>query len=134
MPTPHHTAPPPDTVRLDKWLWAARFFKTRSAATDAVIGGKAMVNDNPAKPARLLTIGDTVTLRIPPFTWTVTVTALGERRGSAAVAATLYQESEASRAARERQAAQLRDAPGPIFMEGKPSKQDRRRLDKWRGR
>ncbi len=121
-------------IRLDKWLWAARFFKTRSAATAAVSGGKVEVNDEPAKPARQVTIGDTVRVRLPPYTWSVTVTGIGERRGTTAQAAALYLESDASRAERERTAAQLRDAPLLRFDDGKPGKRDRRTLRRLKGR
>jgi ribosome-associated heat shock protein Hsp15 len=124
----------PTAVRLDKWLWAARFYKTRSAATEAVHGGKVEVNGDAAKPARQVVPGDTVTVRIPPFTTTVVVTGIAERRGSAAVAATLYEETPDSQAARARHAQLLRDAPLLRFDEGKPSKRDRRRLDRLRGR
>lgn len=125
---------PPATTRIDKWLWAARFFKTRSAATAAVTGGKVEVNGDPAKPARTVTVGDTVEVRVPPYTWTVEVTGIGERRGSASQAAILFRETEASRTARERQAQQLRDAPLLRFDEGKPGKRDRRTIRRLRGR
>ena len=121
------------TVRLDKWLWAARFYKTRSAATAAVAGGKIEVNDGPAKPARLVAIGDTIRIRNAPFEWIVTVTGIGERRGSAEAAAGLYQETEASRIARERHAQQLRDAPLLRFDQGKPGKRDRRTIRRLKG-
>jgi len=121
-------------VRLDKWLWAARFFKTRSAATEAVQGGKIEVNGDAAKPARPVQAGDTIRIRLAPHEWTVVVTGIAERRGSAAVAATLYQETDASRAARERQQELLRMAPGFEFAEGKPSKRDRRVMDRFRGK
>ncbi len=124
----------PAAIRIDKWLWAARFFKTRSAATAAVSGGKVEVNEEPAKPARHVTIGDTVRVRQPPFTWTVTVTGIGERRGTTAQAAALFTESDASRAERERTAAQLRDAPLLRFDDGKPGKRDRRTLRRLKGR
>lgn len=123
-----------DSVRLDKWLWAARFFKTRSAATEAVQGGKVSVNGTAAKPARAVTPGDVIEVRIAPFTWTLTVTGLAERRGSADHAATLYTETPASRAARDRHAQQLRDAPMLRPDGGKPTKRDRRAIDKWKGR
>lgn len=125
---------PPDRVRLDKWLWAARFFKTRSAATAAVAGGKVEVNGDAAKPARTIQVGDTIRLRLAPYEWELAVTGLGERRGSADVAATLYREHDASRTARDRQREQLRLAPNVEFESGRPSKRDRRALDKWRGR
>jgi ribosome-associated heat shock protein Hsp15 len=121
-------------VRLDKWLWAARFFKTRSAATEAVQGGKAEVNDEAAKPARLVRAGDVIRLRLPPYEYTLVVSGLAERRGSAGVAATLYTETDASRLQRERLQESLRLAPGFAFEGGKPSKRDRRAFEKVRGK
>lgn len=121
-------------VRLDKWLWAARFYKTRSAATEAIAGGKVTVNGDGAKPARPVQSGDTIRIRLAPYEHTVVVTALAERRGSAAVAAGLYQETAASRATRQRQHELLKIAPGFEFPEGKPSKKDRRAFEKVRGK
>lgn len=121
-------------VRLDKWLWAARFYKTRSAATDAVNGGKIEVNGEGAKPARPVQPGDTIRIRLAPYEQIVKVTGLAERRGSAAVAAGLYRETDASRAARERLREQLRMAPNLEFTAGKPSKKDRRAFEKFRGK
>ena len=126
--------PSTEKVRLDKWLWAARFFKTRSAATEAVAGGKVEVNDDAAKPARLVGPGDRVRIRIAPYQWDLVVTATADRRGSAAAAALLYTETDASRDARLRHAEQLRLAPNLEFGSGKPSKKDRRTLGKLRGR
>ena len=123
-----------EKVRLDKWLWAARFFKTRSAATEAVHGGKIEVNGDGAKPAHPVKAGDTLRIRQPPYEFVVVVTGTGDRRGSAAVAATLYEETEASRTARERQRELLRLAPSFEFTEGKPSKKDRRAFEKLRGK
>ncbi|MGH7593651.1 MAG: RNA-binding S4 domain-containing protein [Gemmatimonadales bacterium] len=125
---------PDDTVRLDKWLWAARFFKTRSTATEAVHGGKVEVNGQRPKPAHLVRFGDTIRLRLAPYDHVVVVTGIAERRGSAAAAAALFQETAASLAARERLREQLRLAPSPEFTAGKPTKQDRRALEKVRGR
>jgi ribosome-associated heat shock protein Hsp15 len=119
-----------DKVRIDKWLWAARFFKTRSAATDAVHGGKVEVNGDTAKPARTIQPGDTVRVRLPPYEHTVVITGLGERRGSATAAASLYEETAASRLTRERVRDQLRMAPNLEFTAGKPSKKDRRAIEK----
>jgi ribosome-associated heat shock protein Hsp15 len=119
-----------DKVRIDKWLWAARFFKTRSAATDAVHGGKVEVNGDTAKPARTIQPGDTVRVRLPPYEHTVVITGLGERRGSATAAASLYEETAASRLTRERVRDQLRMAPNLEFTSGKPSKKDRRAIEK----
>jgi ribosome-associated heat shock protein Hsp15 len=128
--SPHE---PLTRVRLDKWLWAARFFKTRSAATEAVHGGKVEVNGEPAKAARMLVPGDTVRLRLPPAEYVLLVIGLGDRRGSAEAAAKLYQETPASRDARERMAEQLRLAPDFGFGSGKPDKKQRREIRKWKG-
>lgn len=122
-----------DRVRLDKWLWAARFFKTRSLATEAVSGGKVEVNGEHAKPAKAIKPGDEVRLRLGPYEHILIVRALADRRGPATVAQTLYDETEASRQARERLAEQLRLAPGPFVYEekGRPTKKDRRELSRF---
>ena len=125
---------PAEHTRLDKWLWAARFHKTRSAATEAVVGGKVDVNGETAKPARAVHPGDTIRVRVAPYEHTVVVTAIADRRGSAAVAPTLYRETEASRLARERHHHMLKIAPGFDSAAGKPSKRDRRAMDKFRGK
>jgi len=124
----------PERARLDKWLWAARFFKTRSAATEAVAGGKVEVNGEHPKPARMVQPGNEIRVRLGPFEHIVVVTAVAERRGTAAQAARLFQETPASLAARERHAELLRLAPNLEFDQGKPNKKDRRALDKLRGR
>ena len=117
----------PDETRIDKWLWAARFFKTRSQATDAVTGGKVEVNGESAKPSKIVKAGDRIRLRIGPTEYRLTVTRIGERRGSAAIAQSLYDESPESLAERERVAAQRRFASAPGYEEkGRPSKKDRR--------
>ena len=121
-----------DRVRVDKWLWAARFYKTRSLATDAVTGGKVEVNGERAKPARLVRVGDEVVVRQPPFQWTLAVRGLAERRGPASVAHALYEETAASRADRERLQEQLRLAQ-PLFVyeeKGRPTKKQRRMIDR----
>ena len=122
-----------DRVRLDKWLWAARFFKTRSLATEAVSGGKVEVNGERAKPAKAIRPGDEIRLRLGPYEHILIVRDLAERRGPAAVAQTLYQETDASRQARERLAEQLRLAPGGFVYEekGRPTKKDRRELSRF---
>ena len=119
-----------DRVRLDKWLWAARFFKTRSLATEAVSGGKVEVNGERAKPAKAIKPGDEIRLRLGPYEHILIVRGLAERRGPAAVAQALYQETDASRQARERLTEQLRLAPGAFVYEekGRPTKKDRREL------
>ncbi len=122
-----------DSVRLDKWLWAARFFKARSLATDAVAGGKVEVNGEHAKPAKAIKPGDEIRLRLAPYEHILIVRALAERRGPAAVAQSLYEETPASREARERLAAQLRMAPPAFVFEekGRPTKKDRRDLTRF---
>jgi ribosome-associated heat shock protein Hsp15 len=122
-----------DRVRIDKWLWAARFYKTRSLATEAVAGGKVEVNGERAKPARPVRVGDAVVVRQPPFEWRLTIRALAERRGPAAAAQKLYEETPDSRAARARLAERLRVAQ-PLFVyeeKGRPTKKDRRLIDRW---
>ncbi|HET7372234.1 MAG TPA: RNA-binding S4 domain-containing protein [Gemmatimonadaceae bacterium] len=122
-----------DRVRLDKWLWAARFFKTRSLATEAVAGGKVEVNGEHAKPAKAIKPGDEVRVRLGPYEHTLMVRALSERRGPASVAQTLYEETAGSRDARERLAAQLKLAPAAFVYEekGRPTKKDRRELSRF---
>ena len=122
-----------DRVRIDKWLWAARFFKTRSLATDAVDGGKVDVNGARVKPAKLVGVGDEVRLRVGTQLFVVRVTDTAERRGSATVAATLYEETAESVAARAREAEQRR-LGAVAFDEGRPDKRDRRDFNKFRGR
>jgi ribosome-associated heat shock protein Hsp15 len=121
-------------VRIDKWLWAARFFKTRSLAAEAIEGGKILVAGERVKPAKLLQPGDEVIVRLGPYEHVVTVRGVSERRGPASVAATLYEETAASRAAREKLAEQLRMAPAAFVYEdkGRPTKRDRRELDRFR--
>lgn len=124
-----------DRVRLDKWLWAARFYKTRALAAEAIDGGKVEVNGERARRSRLLAVGERVTVRKPPFEQHVEVRALSEQRGPATVAATLYEETAASRQAREALAAQMRALGPPVFREqGKPTKKERREIDRWRRR
>lgn len=122
-----------DRVRIDKWLWAARFFKTRSLATDAVDGGKVEINGESAKPSKLIKVGDEVRLRLGPFEHRLIVRALAERRGPASVAQSLYEETEESRRARERTAEQLKIAPAAFVWEdkGRPTKKDRRDLQRF---
>ena len=119
-----------DAVRVDKWLWAARFFKTRSLATQAVLGGRVHVNEARVKPAKELRAGDEVTITIGGIQRTVTVDALSEKRGPASVAATLYTESPESIAAREQATLERRLArPLGADLGARPTKLERRRLD-----
>jgi ribosome-associated heat shock protein Hsp15 len=119
-----------ERVRIDKWIWAARFAKTRSAATELVLAGHVKVGGERVKPAREIRPGETVEIRLGPTRRTVVVTALADRRGSATVAATLYAETPESKEERERLALENRAArPLGSDLGERPTKQDRRRLD-----
>jgi ribosome-associated heat shock protein Hsp15 len=122
-----------DRVRLDKWLWAARFYKTRSLAAEEIDRGRVSVNGQPAKPSRELRSGDRVVLRQGPIERTVDVLQLSTVRGPAPVAQTLYAETPESIAARERAAAARRAAaePASAIEHGRPTKRDRRKLADW---
>ncbi|MGZ4400697.1 MAG: RNA-binding S4 domain-containing protein [Gaiellaceae bacterium] len=119
-----------ERVRLDRWLWAARFFKTRGAATDAVRGGHVQVGGERVKPAREIRVGDRLEIRRGEIRWIVVVTGLADRRGSAAVAATLYEETAESLAGREQQRRE-RPLARPLGADlgPRPTKQARRRIE-----
>ncbi|HJV88010.1 MAG TPA: S4 domain-containing protein [Noviherbaspirillum sp.] len=120
-----------DSVRIDKWLWAARFFKTRSMATDAVDGGKVRLNGERIKPARSVKIGDTLDIDNGATEWEVVVQGLSDKRGSATVAQALYAETEKSIAERQKKAEQRKLFREPSeTIKGRPTKRDRRQLDK----
>jgi ribosome-associated heat shock protein Hsp15 len=123
-----------DRVRIDKWLWAARFFKTRSLAADAIGGGKVSANGDGVKPAKMVQVGDEIRIRLGPYEHAVIVRGLSERRGPASVAQTLYEETAASLATREKLAEQLRMAPAGFVFEdkGRPTKRDRRDIERFR--
>ena len=122
-------------VRLDKWLWAARFFKTRALAAEAVEGGKVQVNGDRPKRARPLQLGDEIRIRLGPYEHIVTVRALSARRGPASQAAGLYDETPASRSAREALAVQLKSLHSLFGPEkGRPTKKDRREIERLKGR
>ena len=125
----------PRAVRVDKWLWAARFYKSRALAVEAIAGGKIEVNGERVKPSRDLKVDDSVQLRLGPYEHIVIVRVLSDRRGPATQAALLYAETEASVTAREKHAWILKHA-APVMDSGtgKPSKKDRREIDKRRGR
>ena len=119
-------------VRVDKWLWAARFYKKRSLSADAVEGGKVQVNGERVKPAKVLKPGDAVSVRNGPYAWEITVLALSERRGSAAEAAKLYSESGESRKAREEKIALMKiERQSNPFPGGRPTKKARRQIIKF---
>ncbi len=128
--TPMNLASTLPKLRLDKWLWAARFYKTRSLASDAIDKGQVRVNDATVKPAREVKPGDQVAVRIGPVIRTVQVKAISASRGGAPQAALLYEETPESKATREAAAEHRRLAPEPAldYTEGRPTKRDRREL------
>ena len=123
-----------DSVRIDKWLWAARFYKTRSLASDAVHAGHVQINEQRVKAAKGVHPGDRIDITTGEVRRTVTVRALGERRGSAEQAALLYEETAESIEARERTRDLRRFSAAPDSdLRGRPTKRDRRALDRFRG-
>lgn len=124
---------PPDRVRLDKWLWAARFYKTRALAADEIGRGRVTVNDQVAKASRELKPGDMLGLKQGPVVRTVQVRGLSHVRGPAPVAQALYEETAESIALREKAAEQRRQGtePAQAIEQGRPTKRDRRQLADW---
>ncbi|MBI2357641.1 MAG: RNA-binding protein [Deltaproteobacteria bacterium] len=120
-------------IRLDKWLWAARFFKTRSLAAEAVSGGKVQLNGGRTKPGHVVRTGDEIKVRRGPYEWVVIVRGLESKRGPAAEAQLQYEETEESKEAREALALELRDQGfhGPR-TEGRPTKKSRRDILRFR--
>ena len=125
-----------DKLRLDKWLWAARFYKTRSLATQEITKGRVLVNGQTAKPAREVAEGDLISIRKQDPPVHVRIRALSSVRGPAAAASLLYQETPESVAAREQAAERRRLAPEPAqgLQAGRPTKRDRRLIDRMSGR
>ncbi|RZL31251.1 MAG: RNA-binding S4 domain-containing protein [Rubrivivax sp.] len=123
----------PSSMRLDKWLWAARFYKTRALAVDEINLGRVRVGGVPVKPARDVKVGDVLTIRINQMTREISVLGLSSQRGPAPKAQLLYAETPASITAREAAAEARRLAPEPAdtIEQGRPTKQDRRRLADW---
>jgi ribosome-associated heat shock protein Hsp15 len=120
-----------EKLRIDKWLWAARFYKTRTLASDEVVRGRVEVNHQEVKPAREVKVGDTVSLRQGPVTRVVVVKGVSGTRGPAPVAQQLYEETAESVKAREKAAQERRDSPEPALSieQGRPTKRGRRDLD-----
>lgn len=119
-------------IRIDKWLWAARFFKTRGLAAEAVAGGKVEINGSRSKPSRIVRAGDQLTIRRGPYEWTVLVKDVSKLRGPATHAQTLYGESEESIRRREATIAQLRlERPLEFDLPGRPTKKDRRAMERF---
>jgi len=123
------------TIRLDKWLWAARFFKTRGLAQQAIEAGRVLVDGERVKVARALRAGEGVTVRVGDQEQCVEVLVLSEQRGPATVARTLYRETPESLAKREALALQRRLAPEPAWAieQGRPTKRDRREMERFQG-
>ncbi|MDO5679537.1 MAG: RNA-binding S4 domain-containing protein [Pelistega sp.] len=123
-----------DKIRLDKWLWAARFYKTRSLAADEIGKGRVLVNQQTAKPAREVKVGDQIYIRQEQMERTVDVVALSNVRGPAVVAQTLYQETQESQDKREaeRERRRLAKEPAMDYKQGRPTKRERRELENWR--
>ena len=119
-------------VRLDQWLWAARFFKTRAIAVEAIAGGKVLYNGERPKPAHLVRVGDEVRIRLGPYEHVVQVRELALRRGPAKQAQLMYEETEASVAARKKLAEQLKAGsafnPQAAYTENKRERRDLRRM------
>ncbi|WPD23596.1 MAG: S4 domain-containing protein [Candidatus Electrothrix scaldis] len=121
-----------NTVRLDKWLWAARFFKTRSLASKAVSGGHVHLNGQRVKPSRIVQGGEQLRIKRGTEEYTVNILALSDRRGPAKVAITLYEETEESQAQREKAREERRLVKAPASRpEGRPDKRDRRKIRKF---
>ena len=117
-------------MRIDKWLWAARFFKTRSLAQQAVVGGRVRLNGTRTKPAHELKAGDMLDIRVGDWRWELKVIALSDKRGPAEEARKLYEETEASRAERQRRGDLRRWGTEPAAaLKGRPTKRDRRRIE-----
>ena len=124
---------PPDSVRVDRWLWAARWFKTRSLSTAAIDGGKVHVNGVSVKRSKLIHIGDTLTITKPPYEFVIDVLGLSKHRQSASLAQALYREHAQSVAKRERISTQMRSQPAIEYEgKGRPTKRDRRRIERFK--
>ena len=121
-------------MRLDKWLWAARFFKTRSLASQAIEHGRVKLNGDRVKPAREVKPGDRLELHMGDFDWVLKVRALSMQRGPAPVAQTLYEEDPASHARRQQQVSERKLAVSPAAaIKGRPTKRDRRQIHRFTG-
>lgn len=120
-----------EKYRIDKWLFAARFFKTRALAAEAIDRGRVAINDQKIKPAKTVAVGDRVEIRINNYQYTIEVLGLSNKRGSAPQAQQLYRETEESREQRALLAARLKAQPQPFFTKGRPTKRDRREIERF---
>lgn len=119
-------------LRIDKWLWAARFFKTRALAVAALECGKVLVNETRVKPAKAIAPGDTLAIRLGPYLFEVEVLALSDKRGPAPQAQKLYRETDEGRSKREALAAELKAQPKASELKGRPTKRDRRDIERFK--
>ena len=119
-------------LRIDKWLWAARFFKTRALAVNAIETGKVLCNELRVKPAKGVAVGDQLTLRLGKFQFDIEVRALSDKRGPAPQAQKLYQESVASQQKRAALAAEAKAQPEQTILKGRPTKRDRRDIERFK--
>ena len=127
-----HNQDSDEEIRIDKWLWAARFFKTRSLAAESVAGGKIEVNGGRPKPSRIIRIGDHLSVRRGVYEWTVIVKGVAKNRGPASEAQLLYEETEESVRKRQTVSARLRlERPPEFNLPGRPSKKDRRAIQRF---
>ena len=131
--TKNSTAAPDNSkTRIDKWLWAARFFKTRALAVDAIECGKVLLNEIRIKPAKTIAVGDVLSIRLGPYLFEIEVLALSDKRGPAPQAQKLYRETEAGRIKREALAAEIKAQPKPSELKGRPTKRDRRDIERFK--
>lgn len=121
-----------EKFRIDKWLFAARFFKTRSLAAEEVERGRVTLNGQRVKPAKTLAVGDNLSIRIGNYQYDIEVLGLSNKRGSAPQAQQLYRETDESRVRREVVAARLKAQPQPFYTKGRPTKRDRREIERFR--
>jgi len=121
-----------EKFRVDKWLFAARFFKTRSLAAEAIERGRVTLNEHRVKPAKLLMVGELLTIRIGNYQYVIKVLGLSNKRGSATMAQKLYRETEESRKQREVVAERSKAQPQPFYTKGRPTKRDRRNIERFR--
>ena len=122
-----------EKFRIDKWLFAARFFKTRSLAAEAVERGKVLVNSVRVKPAKTVVVGNRLIIRMEQYQYEIEVLALSNRRGSYTEAQKLYQETDASRQLRASIMEKAKAEPPQFYTKGRPTKRDRRELDRFKG-
>ncbi len=120
-----------EKYRIDKWLFAARFFKTRSLAADVIERGRVVLNDQRVKPAKTVAVGDKLTIRIGNYQYLIEILALSNKRGSAPQAQQLYRETDESREQRELLVARLKAQPHSFLSKGRPTKRDRREIERF---